>query len=79
MKYNFIVFTFTSNVSLKQPVVKIYFPCLENIFRPYVFKIKPLFGRAELPSNLYSELFLFCLFFYELSASEIIVHLILTI
>ena len=42
MKYDFIGVVFTSNVSLKQPVVKVFLSCLVIILKRFLLKSKPL-------------------------------------
>ena len=79
MKYLFIGVVFTSNLSLKQPVVKILLYCLEISFMPFVFKIKPLF-KSWWTNLKFKYLLLFSLFFFEsVSSSPITFHLILTL
>ena len=64
-------FFFTSNLLLKQPVVKIFYSRLKISFKPFVFKSKPRFWSCEMTYNLNFVIFVFFLFFDDFSASVI--------
>ena len=53
MKYNFIGVVFTSNASLKMPVVKIFFSCIENGFKPVLFKKEHFFDDLQIKIEIF--------------------------
>ena len=79
MKYNFIGVYFTRNVSLKHPMIKILLSSLGISFKLVLFKIKILLILCQLTFKFKYWSFFSFFFFESVSASSMIVRLILKI